>query len=92
MPRVSTFPDASFDVVMAQHMSFPTVPNPEAALDEFARVLKPGGEIILISRVGADAGLRRSSNTGFSRRRASSDGGRSSRSNAMRNGRRARPA
>jgi phosphatidylethanolamine/phosphatidyl-N-methylethanolamine N-methyltransferase len=36
-----------------------TVPNPEAALDEFARVLKPGGEIVLVSRVGAEAGLRR---------------------------------
>jgi phosphatidylethanolamine/phosphatidyl-N-methylethanolamine N-methyltransferase len=54
-----TFPDASFDVVAAQHV-VSTVPNPEAALDEFARVLKPGGEIILISRVGAEAGVRRS--------------------------------
>jgi phosphatidylethanolamine/phosphatidyl-N-methylethanolamine N-methyltransferase len=54
-----TFPDASFDVVAAQHV-VSTVPNPEAALDEFARVLKPGGEIILVSRVGAEAGLRRS--------------------------------
>src|SRR5262249_11018579 len=35
------------------------VPNPEGTLDEFARVLKPGGEIILVSRVGAEAGLRR---------------------------------
>jgi phosphatidylethanolamine/phosphatidyl-N-methylethanolamine N-methyltransferase len=52
------FPDASFDVVMAQHV-VSTVPNPEATLDEFVRVLKPGGEIILISRVGADAGVRR---------------------------------
>jgi phosphatidylethanolamine/phosphatidyl-N-methylethanolamine N-methyltransferase len=54
-----TFADASFDVVAAQHV-VSTVPNPEAALDEFARVLKPGGEIILVSRVGAEAGLRRS--------------------------------
>jgi phosphatidylethanolamine/phosphatidyl-N-methylethanolamine N-methyltransferase len=51
------FADASFDVVMAQHV-VSTVPNPEATLDEFARVLKPGGEIILVSRVGADAGMR----------------------------------
>src|SRR5262249_9190847 len=36
-----------------------TVPNPEATLDEFARVLRPGGEIVLVSRVGAEAGLRR---------------------------------
>jgi phosphatidylethanolamine/phosphatidyl-N-methylethanolamine N-methyltransferase len=53
------FPDHSFDVVMAQYV-VTTVPDPEAALDEFARVVKPGGEVILASRVGADAGLRRS--------------------------------
>jgi phosphatidylethanolamine/phosphatidyl-N-methylethanolamine N-methyltransferase len=52
------FPDDSFDVIVAQHV-VTTVPHPEATLDEFARVLKPGGEIILVSRVGADAGLRR---------------------------------
>jgi phosphatidylethanolamine/phosphatidyl-N-methylethanolamine N-methyltransferase len=53
------FPDNSFDVVVAQYV-ITTVPNPEATLDEFARVLKPGGEIVLLSRVGAEAGLRRS--------------------------------
>jgi phosphatidylethanolamine/phosphatidyl-N-methylethanolamine N-methyltransferase len=53
------FPDASFDVIVAQYV-ITTVPNPEATLDEFARVLRPGGEIILVSRVGAEAGLRRS--------------------------------
>jgi phosphatidylethanolamine/phosphatidyl-N-methylethanolamine N-methyltransferase len=52
------FPDNSFDVVVAQYV-VTAVANPEAALDEFARVLKPGGEIILLSRVGADAGPRR---------------------------------
>src|SRR5260221_4034889 len=52
------FPDESFDVVVAQYV-VTTVPNPEATLDEFARVLKPGGEIVLVSRVGAEAGLRR---------------------------------
>ena len=54
-----SFPDDSFDVVVAQYV-ITTVPNPEATLDEFARVLKPGGEIVLVSRVGAEAGLRRS--------------------------------
>ena len=54
-----SFPDGSFDVVTA-HLVVTTAPNPEAVLDEFARVLKPGGEIILMSRVGAEAGLRRS--------------------------------
>jgi phosphatidylethanolamine/phosphatidyl-N-methylethanolamine N-methyltransferase len=53
-----SFPDDSFDVVVAQYV-ITTVPNPEATLDEFARVLKPGGEIVLVSRVGAEAGLRR---------------------------------
>jgi phosphatidylethanolamine/phosphatidyl-N-methylethanolamine N-methyltransferase len=53
-----SFPDESFDVVVAQYV-ITTVPNPEATLDEFARVLKPGGEIVLVSRVGAEAGLRR---------------------------------
>src|SRR5262245_23000308 len=52
------FPDNSFDVVVAQYV-ITTVPNPEATLDEFARVLKPGGEIVLVSRVGAEAGLRK---------------------------------
>jgi len=36
-----------------------TVPNPETALDEFARVLKPAGEIVFFKRVGAEAGARR---------------------------------
>jgi phosphatidylethanolamine/phosphatidyl-N-methylethanolamine N-methyltransferase len=53
-----SFPDASFDVVVA-HYVVSTVPNPEAALDEFARTLKPGGEIVLVSRVGAEGGVRR---------------------------------
>src|SRR5258707_10024882 len=52
-----SFPDASFDVVVANHV-ISTVPHPEAALDECARMLRPGGEMILISRIGADAGLR----------------------------------
>lgn len=51
-------PDESFDVVVAQYV-VTAVPNPEAALDEFARVLRPGGEIIITSRIGAERGLRR---------------------------------
>ena len=53
-----SFPDASFDVVVANHV-ISTVPNPEAALDECARMLRPGGEMVLLSRIGADAGVRR---------------------------------
>jgi phosphatidylethanolamine/phosphatidyl-N-methylethanolamine N-methyltransferase len=59
------FPNDSFDVVVAQYV-VTTVPNPEATLDEFARVLKPGGEIVLVSRVGAEAGLRRAFEHWFS--------------------------
>lgn len=53
------FPDESFDVVVAQYV-VTTVPDPEGTLDEFARVLRPGGEIVLVSRVGAEGGIRRS--------------------------------
>jgi phosphatidylethanolamine/phosphatidyl-N-methylethanolamine N-methyltransferase len=52
------FPDNSFDVVMAQYV-VTAVPNPEVALDEFARVLRPGGELIILTRVSADDGMRR---------------------------------
>lgn len=38
------FPDASFDLVIANHMLY-HVDNPEAALAEFARVLRPGGRL-----------------------------------------------
>lgn len=51
-------PDASFDVVVAQFV-ITTVPNPEATLDEFARVTKPGGEIILVNHIGAESGPRK---------------------------------
>ena len=51
-------PDASFDVVVAQYV-ITAVPDPEATLDEFARVIKPGGEIILVNHIGAESGLRR---------------------------------
>jgi len=52
------FPDATFDVVVAQYV-ITAVPHPEATLDEFARVLKGGGEIVLVNHIGAETGLRR---------------------------------
>ena len=51
------FADESFDVVVAQYV-ITAVPNPERALDEFARVCRPGGEIVITTRVGAGQGLR----------------------------------
>jgi phosphatidylethanolamine/phosphatidyl-N-methylethanolamine N-methyltransferase len=52
------FPDRSFDVVVAQFV-ITAVPDPEATLDEFVRVTKPGGEVILVNHLGAEAGLQR---------------------------------
>ncbi|MEJ2378671.1 MAG: class I SAM-dependent methyltransferase [Pseudolabrys sp.] len=57
-------PDASFDVVVAQFV-ITAVPDPEATLDEFARVIKPGGEIILVNHIGAERGPRRVFELGF---------------------------
>ena len=51
------YPDESFDVVIAQYV-VTAVPDPEQALDEFYRVLKPGGEIIIATRISAREGLR----------------------------------
>jgi phosphatidylethanolamine/phosphatidyl-N-methylethanolamine N-methyltransferase len=52
------FADAYFDVLVAQYV-ITAVPNPDAVLTEFARVTKPGGEIILVNHIGAERGPRR---------------------------------
>jgi len=52
------FADGYFDVVVAQYV-ITAVPDPEQCLDEFARVVRPGGEIILVNHLGAEAGFRR---------------------------------
>ena len=51
-------PDQSFDVIVAQYV-ITAVPDPEGALDEFARVIKPGGEIVLVNHIGAENGPRK---------------------------------
>jgi phosphatidylethanolamine/phosphatidyl-N-methylethanolamine N-methyltransferase len=58
------FRDAFFDVVVAQYV-ITAVPDPEATLDEFARVTRPGGEIILVNHLGAENGPRRLFEQGF---------------------------
>ncbi|HEY8382399.1 MAG TPA: class I SAM-dependent methyltransferase [Microvirga sp.] len=50
------FPDGMFDAVAAQFL-ITLVPSPEAALSEFARVLRPGGEIILANHFGQPEGF-----------------------------------
>jgi len=52
------FADGYFDVVVAQYV-ITAVPDPEQSLDEFARVVRPGGEIILVNHLGAESGFRR---------------------------------
>ena len=53
------YADESFDAVAAQFL-ITLVPDPEGALGEFARVLKPGGEIVLANHFGqADGPLAR---------------------------------
>lgn len=52
------FPDNAFDVLVAQYV-ITAVPNPDATLDEFVRVTKPGGEIILVNHIGAEGGPRK---------------------------------
>lgn len=47
------FADASFDAVVAQFV-ITLVPNPEQALDEFVRVLRPGGAIVFANHFGAE--------------------------------------
>ncbi len=51
------FPQASFDAVVAQYV-ITAVPHPEKALDELLRVVRPGGEVIITTRIGADTGMR----------------------------------
>ena len=49
------FPDAHFDAVVAPYV-LTVVPDPHGSLDELARVVKPGGEIILVNHVGSGQG------------------------------------
>ncbi|MBN9602028.1 MAG: methyltransferase domain-containing protein [Afipia felis] len=52
------FADGTFDAVVAQYV-VTAVPEPEATLDDFVRVLKPGGELILVNHIGAESGPRK---------------------------------
>ena len=58
------FADSFFDAVVAQYV-ITAVPDPEATLDDFIRVLKPGGELILVNHIGAESGARKLFELGF---------------------------
>ena len=45
------FPPASFDLVIERHVIW-TLPDPAAALADWARVLRPGGRLVLIEHPG----------------------------------------
>jgi phosphatidylethanolamine/phosphatidyl-N-methylethanolamine N-methyltransferase len=49
------FADGAFDVVVSPFV-ITTVPDPHRTLDEMARVLRPGGEIVIVNHIGADRG------------------------------------
>jgi ubiquinone/menaquinone biosynthesis C-methylase UbiE len=41
------FTAASFDIAVSRHLLW-TLPNPEQAIDEWIRVLRPGGRLIVV--------------------------------------------
>ncbi len=49
------FEDNVFDATLAPYV-ITVVPEPEATLEEMWRVTKPGGEIVLVNHIGAEAG------------------------------------
>jgi phosphatidylethanolamine/phosphatidyl-N-methylethanolamine N-methyltransferase len=58
------FENGLFDAVVAQYV-ITAVPDPEATLDDFVRVLKSGGELILVNHIGAEHGPRRALELAF---------------------------
>jgi phosphatidylethanolamine/phosphatidyl-N-methylethanolamine N-methyltransferase len=50
------FPAASFDAAVGPYV-LTVVPDPTRTLDEMARVVKPGGEIVLVNHIGATDGV-----------------------------------
>jgi len=41
------FPPASFDIAISRHLLW-TLPHPEAAINEWIRVLRPGGRLVVV--------------------------------------------
>jgi phosphatidylethanolamine/phosphatidyl-N-methylethanolamine N-methyltransferase len=51
------FPDASFDTVVAMYV-ITVVPEPEKVMRELARVVKPGGQVLLVNHFSQEEGVR----------------------------------
>lgn len=60
------YPDGMFDAVVAQFV-ITLVERPERVLDECARVVRPGGEIILVNHLYSERGLAAAIERWFSR-------------------------
>jgi len=54
--RELDFPDASFDNVCAMHV-LSVVPEPERVMREIARVVKPGGKVLIVNHFARDKGV-----------------------------------
>ncbi|MBS8227282.1 class I SAM-dependent methyltransferase [Vannielia litorea] len=54
--RELDFPDDSFDYVSAMHV-LSVVPEPERVMREIARVLRPGGRVLIVNHFAADKGV-----------------------------------
>lgn len=52
-----TFADGSFDTAVAMFV-MTVVPDPDKVLDEIARVVKPGGRVILVNHFSVEKGAR----------------------------------
>jgi phosphatidylethanolamine/phosphatidyl-N-methylethanolamine N-methyltransferase len=52
-----TFDDASFDLAAAMYV-ITVVPDPARVMHELARVLRPGGRLVVVSHFSVDRGLR----------------------------------
>lgn len=55
--RTLEFPDESFDTVAAMHV-LSVVPEPERVMTEIARVLKPGGQVVITNHFTRTRGMR----------------------------------
>lgn len=54
--RTLGFPDASFDTVAAMHV-LSVVPEPERVMAEIARVLRPGGQVVITNHFKHERGV-----------------------------------
>ncbi|AHD08262.1 class I SAM-dependent methyltransferase [Phaeobacter gallaeciensis] len=54
--RSLDFPDATFDTVSAMHV-LSVVPDPEQVMGEIARVLKPGGKVVITNHFLREQGV-----------------------------------